>query len=250
NQGSVTIGSFAAPSSSTPGGFAVTGTGAALGFLRRTLSSWPANPAAGDIFAWYNPDGTARLFSSQTGDLLTITSNANATIGPFSVPPDPGLTGGLSITGTDAGLGFVRRTLASWPSTPAAGDLFAWYNPDGSAHLFASQNGDVLKVLNNGELDLVGALRFPDGSVQSTAASGSVGITRIDVGPGLTGGGVGPNVDLGLNGTVARTNIAQTFTGNQFINGNLVVSGTISSNGTIPATQILAGSCNTNSVNV
>jgi hypothetical protein len=66
-------------------------------------------------------------------------------------------------------VGFLRRTLTSWPTTAAPGDFFAWYNPDGTARLYSAGVGDVLKVQTNGELDLRGTLRFPDGTTQTTA---------------------------------------------------------------------------------
>ena len=55
----MTVGPFAATTGQ--GGLDVVGPAAELGFVRRTLTAWPANPAAGDRFVWYNPNGTARL---------------------------------------------------------------------------------------------------------------------------------------------------------------------------------------------
>jgi len=57
------------------------GSVAEVGFARRTLTSWPASPAAGDRFVWYNPDGTARLWTEVRGDLLTVDAGGNATVG-------------------------------------------------------------------------------------------------------------------------------------------------------------------------
>jgi Chaperone of endosialidase len=73
------VGPFAATAGQ--GGIDVTGPVAELGFVRRSLISWPAVPAAGDRFVWYNPEGTARLWTEQRGDLLTVTSLGNVGIG-------------------------------------------------------------------------------------------------------------------------------------------------------------------------
>jgi len=58
-----------------------TGSVAAFSFVRRNLTSWPAQPAAGDRFVWYSPNGTARLWTEGNQDLLTITARGNVGIG-------------------------------------------------------------------------------------------------------------------------------------------------------------------------
>jgi hypothetical protein len=63
------------------GRLAVTGAAAELSFARRNLTSWPAAPAAGDRFVWYNPDGSARLWTEKNGDLLTMDINGFMGIG-------------------------------------------------------------------------------------------------------------------------------------------------------------------------
>jgi hypothetical protein len=69
-QNTLTAGPYAMPTAE--GRLAVAGASAELSFSRRTLTSWPAAPAAGDRFVWYNPDGTARLWTEKNGDLLTV----------------------------------------------------------------------------------------------------------------------------------------------------------------------------------
>lgn len=64
------------------GGIDVTGTAAELGFVRRNLQSWPANPKAGDRFVWYNQDGSsAHLWTHEKGNLLSIAKDGNVGIG-------------------------------------------------------------------------------------------------------------------------------------------------------------------------
>src|SRR5215470_19151109 len=54
----------------------VSGASAELGFIRRSLTApYPAAPAAGDRYVWYNSDGKARLFTDVIGDLFSIASN-------------------------------------------------------------------------------------------------------------------------------------------------------------------------------
>jgi Chaperone of endosialidase len=59
----------------------VAGPSAEFSFVKRTLTSWPATPVAGDRFVWYNQDGNARLNTDGNGDLLTVTSTGNVGIG-------------------------------------------------------------------------------------------------------------------------------------------------------------------------
>lgn len=77
--GYVTVGPFAATAGQ--GGIDVTGPVAEFGFVRRNLTSFPTTTAAGDRFVWYNPDGTARLYTGVNGDLLTVTATGNVGIG-------------------------------------------------------------------------------------------------------------------------------------------------------------------------
>jgi Chaperone of endosialidase len=67
------------------GALEVTGPVAELGFVRRSLTAWPAFPAQGDRFAWYNPDGTARLWTEGRGDLMIVTAQGNVGIGTIPV---------------------------------------------------------------------------------------------------------------------------------------------------------------------
>ncbi|MCX7606952.1 MAG: hypothetical protein N2170_06795 [Bacteroidia bacterium] len=63
------------------GRIVATGTAAEISFVRRTLGSWPGAPAAGDRYVWYDPDGSARLWTEVNGDLVTVRSNGNVGIG-------------------------------------------------------------------------------------------------------------------------------------------------------------------------
>jgi trimeric autotransporter adhesin len=81
-----------------------------------------------------------------------------------------------------------------------------------------------------------GGIKFPDGTVQTTAATGGGGtITGVTAGTDLTGGGTSGNVTLNLDTTkVPQLNTANTFTGNQTVNGNVTASN-------VTATQTVGG---------
>ncbi|MBZ0286174.1 MAG: hypothetical protein K8I30_01065, partial [Anaerolineae bacterium] len=71
---SMTVGPFRAREEAS-GRFTVSGPSAEIVFVRRGLSSWPASPAAGDRFLWYNDGNIARLWTEVNGDLMRITSS-------------------------------------------------------------------------------------------------------------------------------------------------------------------------------
>ncbi|MCX7652529.1 MAG: hypothetical protein N2200_06655 [Bacteroidia bacterium] len=93
-------------------------------------------------------------------------SNATLTVGPFDIGQAEGR---IVATGSSAELSFVRRTLSSWPSTPAAGDRFVWYAPDNTARLWTPA------------VDLLTVTTAPLVGVRTTAPEGV-----IDVNTGST----------------------------------------------------------------
>jgi hypothetical protein len=71
-------------------------------------------------------------------------------VGPFA--PTTG-AGGIDLTGRFAELGFVRRNLTAWPSTPQPGDRYVWYNHDGKfAWLWTHTHGNLFGVSSAGDL--------------------------------------------------------------------------------------------------
>jgi hypothetical protein len=92
---SLGVGPFTLPT--YPGRLCVTGSLAEIGFAKRTLTAWPASSQKGDRFLWYNPDGTARLWTEVIGDLLTVDADGNITIkgniGSHGYSPTPKTSG-------------------------------------------------------------------------------------------------------------------------------------------------------------
>ena len=108
-QNTLTVGLYAMPTAE--GRLGVTGSVAELSFARRTLTSWPAAPAAGDRFVWYNPDGTARLYTDKNGDLLAVDARGflgigtNAPVSQLHIQKDAGGALGPSLTLMNGGGG-------------------------------------------------------------------------------------------------------------------------------------------------
>ena len=100
------------------GQIAVAGSGSGLFFAKRTLTSWTS--AAGNEYAWYNPDGTARLWTPTTGDLITVTSTGNVGIGTTDPSGKLGVLGSAWDFGLDTGV------------HPEIGRL--WYKSDGTGY--------------------------------------------------------------------------------------------------------------------
>jgi hypothetical protein len=62
------------------------------------------------------------------------------------------------VAGKAAEIGFANRNLDSWPGSPAAGDRYIWYSPDGSARLWTDKNEDLLTIGPAGDVSLTGQL--------------------------------------------------------------------------------------------
>jgi hypothetical protein len=143
----------------------------------------------------------------------------------------------LQPTGTAvAGQGFNSNPLdaaasAYNGSTPpgAQNELFRWQvepvgngtaSPSGSLNLLfasgsAAPSETGLSVGSNGVITFALGQTFP-------GAGGT--ITGVTAGSGLTGGGTTGTVNLAVDSTVARTNAANTFLGNQTVSGALTAT--------------------------
>lgn len=57
---------------------------AELSLIRRSLTAWPAAPAAGDRWVWFNQDGKMRLWTEAIADVMAATPTGNVGIGTIS----------------------------------------------------------------------------------------------------------------------------------------------------------------------
>jgi hypothetical protein len=157
--------------------------------------------------------------------------NGGATVGAFA-PFD--VLGSLNVSGGSAELGFVRRNLGAWPVTPAAGDRFAWYNPDGVARLWTHVAGDLLTVKTNGfvgfgtsdpqfRLDVIGRVRLhPDANTAGLWLTGQ-GTSRSAAGE-VSFIGLMNDLNVGFwgnTGTAGWRLFVNTTTGNLNISGSI-----------------------------
>jgi hypothetical protein len=62
----------------------VAGSASGLNFWKRTLTDLSAPGLAGNRWTWYNPDGSARLFTGTTGDVMTVLTSGNIGLGTTS----------------------------------------------------------------------------------------------------------------------------------------------------------------------
>lgn len=156
----LTVGPFPSRIEAAPGRLEVSGPAAELAFIRRDLTAFPAPPAAGDRYVWYNPDGAAHFWTEATGDLLVVTGVGNVGIGIGAQNPRRKLhvEGSTEIHsgGTGAGLSFANREPGSFVELPAAGERWVFYASGGSARLWSG--GDKLTVAPNGDLTVAGRL--------------------------------------------------------------------------------------------
>jgi hypothetical protein len=67
--------------SDAPGRLMTSGNTAEVGVADRLLTSWPAAPAAGDRFLWYNFGHIARFWTEVRGDLISVDGAGNVGIG-------------------------------------------------------------------------------------------------------------------------------------------------------------------------
>jgi hypothetical protein len=147
----LTVGPFTATTGS--GGIDVTGAVAEFGFVKRTLTAWPSPSAAGDRFVWYNPDGTARLWTEQNGDLVTVTKTGYMGIGTtnpthkFHTVVDDGAVG-LFESKTD------QAFLRFQTSEGSNNRVEITNRPGGRLSLWTAGGGDVFNITRSGNIGI------------------------------------------------------------------------------------------------
>ncbi len=165
--------------------------------------------------------GTIRGALSVLGTLsLPATGPATATAGKNSQPDTHVASAYNSSTSTA-----VNQTF-QWQAEPAGNDTSA---PSGTLNLLFGQGTTKpsetgLHIASNGQITFATGQTFP--------GTGDGTITGVTAGTDLTGGGTSGNVTLNVNTTALNSSYAQlaaanTFTGNQTVNGNLSATGTV-----------------------
>jgi hypothetical protein len=179
--------------------------------------------------------GTSALFFNTTG-------SANTALGwqaGFNHNGPTGNTTGSNNTfiGSNSGSGtstqLTNATAIGANAAVSANNALVLGSINGVNGATASVNVGIGTATPAQALDVVGNVKlegsgngvmFPDGTTQTTAASGG-NITGVTAGSGITGGGTSGNVSLSVDGTVARTNTSNAFTGNQTVGGTVSATG-------------------------
>jgi hypothetical protein len=149
---------------------------------------------------------------------LPVTGNAIAAAGKNSQPLNMAASAFNSANSAAANQTF------QWLAEPAGNDTSA---PSATLNLLfgagtAKPTETGLRIASDGQITFAAGQTFP-------GAGGSGTITSVTAGTGLTGGGTSGNVTLSLNmaatnALYAQLNAANTFTGNQTVNGVLTAS--------------------------
>jgi hypothetical protein len=117
-----------------------------------------------------------------------------------------------------------RITFATGQTFPGAGTITGV--TAGSGLMGGGASGSVTVGLTNACSS--GQVLQWNGSAWACAAVGTGGITGVTAGTDLTGGGTSGTVTLNVDTTkVPRLSVANTFTGNQTVNGNLSATGVV-----------------------
>lgn len=187
--------------------------------------------------------GNSVLFQSGSGSTARIDINTTTPGATLDVKGSAFVRGTLALVGSGAGtaaagknsepLNFTASVFNSGTGT-AVGQTFRWQaepagnnttSPAATMNLLFASGAAApaetgLKIANNGQITFAAGQTFP--------GTGPGTITGITAGTALTGGGTSGTVTLNLDAAkVPLLAAANTFTGNQTVNGNLSATGTV-----------------------
>jgi len=236
------------------------------------LNTGTSAGAANQIAKWVDPStlGNSLLFDNGTNVGIntlnpqsTLDVNGEAIFRSFSTLYTTTNTFGPVFQFTNA----AKPTAASWTfGVPGYANATAFFIYDyanqnapftleqgsGANSLYFKKGGNVgvgtsgptSKLTVTGTIESTsGGIKFPDGSIQASAAAlGATqsGITAVTAGMGLVGGGTTGTLSLALDQTFTDGRYA-LLTGGNGLTGNQVVSGNVSVNGNVSATGGVSG---------
>lgn len=164
--------------------------------------------------------GNVGIGTNNPGAQLHVTQSISVGPIPLSV-----IAGRINVSGNAAEFSFMKRTLATWPSAPVAGDRFVWYNPAGSARLWTEgTGGDLLEITSTGNLNVLqGKVGIGTATpAEALEVNGRVKAGALTVGPWPANGNFmffGTNVlDQANAGNYALLQDAGGTPGNTYLN--------------------------------
>jgi hypothetical protein len=195
------------------------------------LPLWSSSSALGSSILFQSGTGSsAKIGFNTTTPAATIDVNGGATIrGLLNLPPAGNATASAGVDSRP--LGLVAQTYNS-SSKATANQVFHWQaeptgnntaSPSATLNLLyaiapAAAVETGLRIASNGQITFASGQSFP----------GAGTITGVTAGTDLTGGGTSGAVTVNLDTThVPQLNAANTFTGNQTVNGNLSATGVV-----------------------
>lgn len=154
---------------------------AELSLIRRTLTAWPAAPAAGDRWVWFNQDGKLRLWTEAFAEVMAATPTGSVGIGTVSPAARLQVANGAIMPSA----GNTTASGIMFPENPGGG------GGDSAWIRYYARTGEATNLE-------IGTGNDPDDHI-SLMASGSVGIGtttpqggKLDIaGDVLMGGGKG-----------------------------------------------------------